>query len=206
MPPLRILIVDDDPLVIKALRDTLEADNHSVTTADGGQAGIDAFLAAKAQGDAFPIVITDLGMPYVDGRKVSNAVKTAAPETIVLLLTGWGQRLVDDGDVPAHVDRVLSKPPKLRELLGGSSRVTYSVIWPLGSTLRGIRTRCETRRCCMGRTSTSEIAAVRKLVAQLPPDSKRHVEAVAAALREFVAADDTQEAELAFTPVLAELV
>jgi hypothetical protein len=58
----------------------------------------------------------------------------------------------------------------------------------------------------MGRTSTSEIAAVRKLVAQLPPDSKRHVEAVAAALREFVAADDTQEAELAFTLVLAELV
>jgi hypothetical protein len=55
-------------------------------------------------------------MPYVDGRKVSNAVKTAAPETILLLLTGWGQRLVADGDVPPHVDRVLSKPPKLREL------------------------------------------------------------------------------------------
>jgi hypothetical protein len=43
-------------------------------------------------------------------------VKAAAPETIVLLLTGWGQRLIDDGDIPAHVDRVLSKPPKLREL------------------------------------------------------------------------------------------
>jgi len=64
----------------------------------------------------FPVVITDLGMPYVDERKVSNAIKTAAPGTIVLLLTGWGQRLVADGDVPPHVDRVLSKPPKLREL------------------------------------------------------------------------------------------
>ncbi len=116
VPPLRILIVDDDPLVIKSLRDTLEADGHDLTTADGGEAGIAAFLAAKARGNPFPVVITDLGMPYVDGRKVSNAVKTAAPETIVLLLTGWGQRLVDDGDVPAHVDRVLSKPPKLREL------------------------------------------------------------------------------------------
>jgi len=116
VPPLRILIVDDDPLVLKSLRDTLEADGHGVTTADGGRAGIDAFLAAKAQGNPFPVVITDLGMPYVDGRKVSNAIKTAAPQTIVLLLTGWGQRLVADGDVPPHVDRVLSKPPKLREL------------------------------------------------------------------------------------------
>jgi PAS domain S-box-containing protein len=116
VPPLRILVVDDDPLVLKSLRDALELDGHSVTTADGGQAGIDAFLAARAQGKSFPVVMTDLGMPYVDGRKVSSAVKTAAPETILLMLTGWGQRLVADGDIPSHVDRVLSKPPKLREL------------------------------------------------------------------------------------------
>ena len=115
-PPLRILVVDDDPLVLKSLRDALEGDGHGVTTADGGQAGIDAFLAAQTQDNPFPVVITDLGMPYVDGRKVSSAVKTAAPETTVLMLTGWGQRLVADGDIPPHVDRVLSKPPKLREL------------------------------------------------------------------------------------------
>ncbi|HEY3730730.1 MAG TPA: CHASE3 domain-containing protein, partial [Steroidobacteraceae bacterium] len=116
VPPQRILIVDDDPLVLKSLRDALEADGHDLTTADGGQAGIDAFVAARSRGDPFPVVITDLGMPYVDGRKVSSAVKTLAPSTIVLLLTGWGQRLMADGDIPAHVDRVLGKPPKLREL------------------------------------------------------------------------------------------
>jgi PAS domain S-box-containing protein len=116
VPPLRILVVDDDPLVLKSLRDTLEADGHGVTTADGGQAGIDAFLAARAQGIPFPVVITDLGMPYADGRKVSSTVKTVAPTTIVIMLTGWGQRLVAEGDIPPHVDRVLSKPPKLREL------------------------------------------------------------------------------------------
>jgi CheY-like chemotaxis protein/anti-sigma regulatory factor (Ser/Thr protein kinase) len=116
LPAMRILLVDDDPLVLKSLRDTLEADGHDVTTADGGQVGIDAFLAARAQGDPFPVVITDLGMPYVDGRKVSSAIKTAAPETVILLLTGWGQRLVGDGDIPPHVDSVLSKPPKLRAI------------------------------------------------------------------------------------------
>jgi hypothetical protein len=45
-----------------------------------------------------------------------GAVKTVAPSTIVLMLTGWGQRLVADGDIPARVDRVLGKPPKMREL------------------------------------------------------------------------------------------
>ncbi len=114
--PLRILIVDDDPLVLKSLRDTLEADGHQVMTADGGQAGIDAFIAASAQGNAFQVVITDLGMPYMDGRKVASAVKTAAAGTVVLMLTGWGQRLIDDGAVPPHVDGILSKPPKLRDL------------------------------------------------------------------------------------------
>jgi signal transduction histidine kinase/CHASE3 domain sensor protein/CheY-like chemotaxis protein len=116
IPPLRILIVDDDPLVIRSLRDTLEADGHTVTSADGGQAGIDAFRAALAQGHAFPIVITDLGMPYVDGRQVATRVKEAASGTAVILLTGWGQRLVAAGEIPANVDRVLNKPPRLREL------------------------------------------------------------------------------------------
>jgi signal transduction histidine kinase/ActR/RegA family two-component response regulator len=114
--PLRILIVDDDPLVLKSLRDTLETDGHHVMTADGGQAGIEAFIAASAQGNAFQVVITDLGMPYVDGRKVSSAVKISAPGTVVLMLTGWGQRLIDEGAIPPHVDSVLSKPPKLRDL------------------------------------------------------------------------------------------
>jgi PAS domain S-box-containing protein len=126
VPPLRILVVDDDPLVLRSLRDALQADGHDVTTADGGQAGIDAFLAARAQGTAFPVVVTDLGMPHVDGRKVSSAIKSAAPETIVLLLTGWGQRLVSDGDIPPHVDHVLSKPPKLRELRQAFARSLHA--------------------------------------------------------------------------------
>ena len=62
------------------------------------------------------MVITDLGMPYVDGRQVAGAVKQAAPHTPVIMLTGWGQRMVEDGDTPNGVDRVLSKPPKLREI------------------------------------------------------------------------------------------
>jgi CheY-like chemotaxis protein len=115
-PNQRILVVDDDPLLIKSLRDTLEADGHVIVTASGGQAGIDALHEAMKRKEPFSVVITDLGMPHIDGRKVAEAVKTASPSTPVILLTGWGQRLMTEGDMPPHVDLVLNKPPKLREL------------------------------------------------------------------------------------------
>jgi signal transduction histidine kinase/ActR/RegA family two-component response regulator len=113
---LHLLLVDDDPLLVKSLREVLEADGHSITAADGGEKGIDLFLAAHSSATPFSLVITDLGMPYVDGRKVAAAVKSAAADTPVILLTGWGRRLLAENDIPPHVDRVLSKPPKLAEL------------------------------------------------------------------------------------------
>lgn len=113
---LRVLVVDDDPVLLKTLRDILEQEGQVVETADGGQAGIDAFLAARARAAPFALVLTDLGMPHVDGRQVASAVKEVSPSTPVVMLTGWGQRLVAEGDIPPHVDRVLSKPPKLRQL------------------------------------------------------------------------------------------
>jgi CheY-like chemotaxis protein/anti-sigma regulatory factor (Ser/Thr protein kinase) len=113
---MRILVVDDDPMLIQSLRDILETDGHVVVTANQGQEGIDVFRAAVKSEQPFALVITDLGMPHIDGRKVAGAVKAASPLTPVILLTGWGRRLIAEGDVPPHVDRVLSKPPKLREL------------------------------------------------------------------------------------------
>jgi signal transduction histidine kinase/CheY-like chemotaxis protein len=113
---LRLLLVDDDPLFLKSLGDFLEADGHIVTESSGGQAAIEAFRAAHARGEHFSAVITDLGMPYVDGGRVASAVKETAPSTPVIMLTGWGQRLMSDDDIPPNIDRVLTKPPKLREL------------------------------------------------------------------------------------------
>ena len=113
---LRILLVDDDPLLIKSLQDTLQEDGHLVTATHGGHEGIEAFAAASKRGECFDIVVTDLGMPHVDGRKVATSVKAVSPSTPVVLLTGWGQRLIATNDAPAHVDKVLAKPPRLQEL------------------------------------------------------------------------------------------
>jgi PAS domain S-box-containing protein len=121
--PLRILIIDDDPLLLKSLRDALETDGHDVTSANGGQAGIEAFVESHAAGTPFPVVITDLGMPHVDGRKVASTIKGSVPATLVIMLTGWGRRLVAEGDVPSGVDQVLSKPPKLIELRAALARI-----------------------------------------------------------------------------------
>lgn len=120
---LRLLVVDDDPLLLKSLRDILEGDGHVVTAANGGQAGIDAFRATVTQAERFAVVFTDLGMPYVDGRKVASAIKELSPSTPVILLTGWGERLAAEGDIPPHVDEVLSKPPRLLDLRGALARL-----------------------------------------------------------------------------------
>ncbi|MES1261532.1 MAG: response regulator [Acidobacteriota bacterium] len=77
------------------------------------------------------MVITDLGMPYVDGRQVANAVRKTGCDTPVILLTGWGKRLVAEGDVPPNVDRVLNKPPKLNQL-----RAALAELAPRAATSR----------------------------------------------------------------------
>lgn len=122
-PRLRILVVDDDPMVLKSLRDILEIDGHDVVSADGGQAGIDCFQAAYDRHEQFAVVITDLGMPHVDGRKVASAVRQCSPATPIIMLTGWGQRLAADSDYPEHVNCVLGKPPRLKELRRALNKV-----------------------------------------------------------------------------------
>jgi PAS domain S-box-containing protein len=116
--PLRILLIDDDPLLLRSLRDALELDEHQVITAEGGQAGIDEFSAETRAGRMLDAVITDLGMPYVDGRKVAASIRGMDAEVPIIMLTGWGHRLIATDERPEHVDRVLSKPPKMADLRG----------------------------------------------------------------------------------------
>jgi DNA-binding response OmpR family regulator len=121
---LRILIVDDDVALNESLRSTLQAEGHEVTSAAGGQEGIEAFQAARLGIAPFDVVITDLGMPYVDGRQVIARVRASAPHTPIILLTGWGKGLDAEGEPPPEVDRVLGKPPRMRELRVALAEVT----------------------------------------------------------------------------------
>ncbi len=126
-PPMRILVIDDDSLVAEALRDTLEKDGHRVNTSGGGEAGLELFHDARSRGETFDLVFTDLGMPHVDGCRVASAVKAESPSTPVVLLTGWGRRMMADGDIPPNVDCILSKPPDVadvRDIVASFASVT----------------------------------------------------------------------------------
>jgi signal transduction histidine kinase/ActR/RegA family two-component response regulator len=123
---LRILVVDDDPVLSRSLQDALETDGHRVELAPGGQAGIEAFLRSLEGAEkGFDLVITDLGMPKVDGRKVAESIRARSPKTPIIMLTGWGQRLLDEGELPPNIDRVLSKPPRLQHLRAAISELVH---------------------------------------------------------------------------------
>lgn len=123
--PLRILCIDDEPMLREVIKEMLRSEGHTVEVADGGQAGLDLFRMAKEQGSPFDLVITDLGMPYIDGREVARAVKRESAATPVILLTGWGTRMNAEGAIPPQVDVLLSKPPRLKELRKALAQVVH---------------------------------------------------------------------------------
>ena len=114
--PLHILCIDDEPLLRELLREILERDGHKVMVCDGGQSGVEEFRTAAHGPEPFDVVLTDLGMPYFDGRQVAKTIKTEFPGTPVIMLTGWGSFMKEDGDMPEQINGILSKPPRSNEL------------------------------------------------------------------------------------------
>lgn len=124
--PLRILSVDDEPALRRLIAEMLAHDGHEVVSVDDGRAGIAAFAAARQEGRPFDLIITDLGMPHLDGRALAAAVRAAAPGTPVILLSGWGAQLDADAARAAGIARVLGKPPQLAELRAALAVVANS--------------------------------------------------------------------------------
>ena len=114
--PMQILCIDDESLLRELLKEILERDGHEVVLSDNGQSGLDEFRIASERNRPFDLVITDLGMPYVDGRQVARTIKLESPLTPVVMLTGWGAFMKEDGSGPTEVDGILSKPPRSREI------------------------------------------------------------------------------------------
>ncbi|MGF6178701.1 FixJ family two-component response regulator [Ensifer sp. 4252] len=77
-----VAVVDDDPVVLEALEDLLEAAGYS---ARGFQSAASLLLSGLSDLDA---LITDIGMPGMDGFQRCNAVNSARPEMPVFLMTG----------------------------------------------------------------------------------------------------------------------
>jgi CheY-like chemotaxis protein len=119
---MRILIVDDDSFILQTLQAVLEGEGHSITACNGGQQGIDAFNLAQAGDVPYSLVITDAGMPEVDGQQLIAAVKASSPSTPVILFTGSLQPPASRADESVKEDLVLAKPPNMKELRAAVAR------------------------------------------------------------------------------------
>ena len=121
---LRILCCDDEPMIRELLTDCLGAFAHEVSVAEGGEEGLKMFRSAVAQKRPYEVVITDLGMPGMDGHAVTRAIKAQSPHTPVIMMTGWGTMMNAEGDSVIQADALLSKPPRFKELNELLIRVT----------------------------------------------------------------------------------
>ena len=108
----RILVIDDEPELVRFVERALEAAGHEVTSATDGAVGLGMALA-----DSPDLVLLDLVMPGVDGRHLLRALHAAQPATKVLVLSA-------EADVGARVELLeagavdfLGKPFAIRELL-----------------------------------------------------------------------------------------
>ena len=108
---MKVLIADDDPQLVRALRITLAAHGYDVVAASDGAAAIAA--AAQAHPD---LVLLDLGMPRLDGVQVIEAIRgwSSVPILVVSGRTGSADK-VDALD--AGADDYVTKPFQIDELL-----------------------------------------------------------------------------------------
>lgn len=113
---LSILCVDDDEPIRELLDICLTNYHHRVVTAPDGMNGMKLFLAAKENHQPFEVVITDLGMPHMDGHQLARSIKAESPLTPIIMMTGWGAMIKEDGETSPEVDAVVCKPPRIQEL------------------------------------------------------------------------------------------
>ncbi|MBD3170651.1 MAG: response regulator [candidate division Zixibacteria bacterium] len=108
----KILVIDDDENIVSILNEMLTYTGHTVTTAYGGQEGIDKFHK-----EPFDMVFTDLGMPEVTGWDVAQEVKSVDENMPVVLISGWGAQLEDDVLENSSIDFVVAKPFHLDKIV-----------------------------------------------------------------------------------------
>ena len=111
--PLRILAVDDEPMMTKAVARMLKPSGHVVSVAASGEEALE-----KLAEQVFDVVVSDMGMgPGMNGWELADAIKRRWPGVRVLLATGWGASIALGEARARGVEAVLSKPYHASDLL-----------------------------------------------------------------------------------------
>ena len=107
----KILVVDDDELLLDAMSQMLLRMGYSVTVANDGEKGLSLFLRRQCD-----IVLTDFDMPGLDGISLAFRIKEMAPDTLVILMTGHDRESIMGYIKHSAVDLALFKPFELLTL------------------------------------------------------------------------------------------
>ena len=105
---LKILIVDDDELVVEGIKKNLEHSGYVVNIALGGKEALELFTK-----EYFDIVLVDLVMPDMNGVEVCKKIKELSSKTVVLLLSGYPnevEKFLPDFVMAGGTDLFLRKP------------------------------------------------------------------------------------------------
>ena len=107
----RILLVDDEPLILKGLKYTLEQDGYETDTAVDGQEALDKFFSG-----VYDLVLLDVMLPKVDGLSVCQRIRETSSVPIIML-TAKGEDMDKILGLEYGADDYMTKPFEIRELL-----------------------------------------------------------------------------------------
>jgi CheY-like chemotaxis protein len=111
-----ILVVDDDPVVLRVVSRLLTAEGYRVLTAPDGQAAWELLQSAPAE--PVDLVLTDVRMPHMGGAELGRHVSTHRPEITVLYMTGFTEEVEWERPEDIRSTRLILKPFQGAALLG----------------------------------------------------------------------------------------
>ncbi len=107
-----ILIVEDDPALLRGLKDNFEAQGYDVRVANNGQKGLDALLENPPD-----LLLLDLMLPKVSGYDICRAARERKLELPIIMLTAKGQEEDIVRGLESGADDYVTKPFSIRELI-----------------------------------------------------------------------------------------
>lgn len=109
---LKLLVVDDAPHVLKALRDTLEARGYEVYEAVNGEEAVTRYREVRPD-----VVLMDILMPKMDGISATRNIIDCDPDAKIIAVTAVGKRGLEKECIEAGASGFVMKPFKTKDLI-----------------------------------------------------------------------------------------